>query len=95
MYAGTYTIAKNVLPKYGIEVSLVEACNKSALYVKCGSMPLMFVFLQIFPDPVYAGTYTIAKNVLPKYGIEVSLVEACNKSALYMKSGNMPLFFFP
>ncbi|XP_072024651.1 L-methionine gamma-lyase-like [Amphiura filiformis] len=35
----------------------------------------------IFPDPVYAGTYTIAKNTLPKYGIEVTQVEACNVEA--------------
>ncbi len=30
MYAGTYTVAKNTLPKYGIEVTMVEACNVEA-----------------------------------------------------------------
>ena len=35
--------------------------------MKSGSMPLIFVnFSQVFPDPVYDGTYTIDKNVMLK-----------------------------
>ncbi|XP_033110024.1 L-methionine gamma-lyase-like [Anneissia japonica] len=35
----------------------------------------------ILPNPTYSGTYRFAKDMLVKYGIEVSFVEACNIEA--------------
>ncbi|XP_071958490.1 L-methionine gamma-lyase-like isoform X2 [Antedon mediterranea] len=35
----------------------------------------------IFPDPLYSGTYRFAKDMLHKYGIEISIVEAGNIEA--------------
>ena len=39
----------------------------------------MYYFItQIAPNPVYSKSYTFIKDFLPKYGVEVTIVEACN-----------------
>ena len=48
-------------------------------------IPRVFIYMfvrlpitQIVPDPVYSKSYTFIKDFLPNYGVEVTIVEACN-----------------